>query len=346
MPTPANVAKTTMPRRLALHEDRLFPADPTVRAIARALYTGVRGLPIISPHGHTDPAWFARNEPFGNATELLLAPDHYLFRMLYSQGVALRDLAVVPRGEKPSVDPRAAWKLFASHFHLFDGTPSWLWLNYVFSKVFGIDVALEAGTADLYFETIGAALAQPEFRPRALFERFGIEVIATTESPVDTLEHHRALRDSGWKGRVITTYRPDPVIDPEHELFPSALAELGELTGRDVYSWHGYLNAHRARRAFFASFGATATDHGHATPRTADLSPAECEKLFARVLQHSVSPEDAELFRAQMLTEMARMSLDDGLVMQIHPGSFRNHNARLFGEYGRDVGADIPRGVD
>ena len=335
-----------MPRKLELHDDRLFPAEPAVRAIARELYKGVRDLPIISPHGHTDPAWFAGNEPFGNATELLLAPDHYLFRMLYSQGIRLADLTVVPRGQQAKADPRDAWRLFASHFHLFDGTPSSLWLNYVFSKVFGIDVALEAGTADLYFDTIGAALAKPDFRPRALFERFRIEVIATTESPLDTLAHHDTIRRSGWPGRVITTYRPDPVVDPEHELFRSSLDAFGELTNCDVRSWHGYLHAHRTRRAFFASFGATATDHGHPTPRTADLSIVECEKLFARVMTGPVSANDAELFRSQMLTEMARMSLDDGLVMQIHPGSFRNHNARLFGEYGRDVGADIPGGVD
>ena len=335
-----------MSRRLVLHEDRLFPADRTVRAIARELYEDVRDLPIISPHGHTDPAWFAGNEPFSNATELLLAPDHYLFRMLYSQGVALADLAVAPRGQQPKADPRSAWRLFASHFHLFDGTPSWLWLNYVFSKVFGLDVALEAGTADLYFDAIGAALASPEFRPRALFERFGIEVIATTESPTDRLEHHHAIRQSGWKGRVLTTYRPDPVVDPEHELFGTALAEFGELTNADVHSWSGYLEAHRSRRAYFARAGATATDHGHPTPRTADLSTPECEKLFGRILAGRFGAQDAELFRAQMLTEMARMSLDDGLVMQIHPGAFRNHNARLFAEYGRDIGADIPRGVD
>jgi glucuronate isomerase len=335
-----------MPRKLILHEDRLFPAEPSVRSIARELYKGVRDLPIVSPHGHTDPAWFAHNEPFGNATELLLQPDHYLFRMLYSQGVALADIGVVPRGQKPKVDARTAWRLFASHFHLFDGTPSWLWLNHVFSKVFGLDVALDASTADRYFDAIGAALATPEFRPRALFERFRIEVIATTESPTDRLDHHRAIRESGWKGRVVTTYRPDPVLDPEHELFRSALAEFGELTNRDVHSWRGYLEGHRIRRAFFASAGATATDHGHPTPRTADLSPAEAEKLFERILEGDFGAQDAELFRAQMLTEMARMSLDDGLVMQIHPGSFRNHNARLFGEYGRDVGADIPRGVD
>ena len=335
-----------MPRRLALHEDRLFPADPAVRTLARELYDEVKDLPILSPHGHTDPLWFASDAPFGNATELLLAPDHYLFRMLYSQGVQLADLGVSARGRKPETDPRSAWKLFASHFHLFDGTPSALWLNHVFAKIFKLQVALDASTADLYYDTIGAALATPEFRPRALFDRFRIEVLATTESPTDSLEHHRTIRESGWKGRVITTYRPDPVVDPEHELFRPSLSEFGDLTRMDVQTWRGYLEAHRVRRAFFAKAGATATDHGHPTALTADLSATECEKLFARVLAGNVSAADAELFRAQMLVEMARMSLDDGLVMQIHPGAWRNHNAKLFAEYGRDMGADIPRSVN
>jgi len=335
-----------MPRRLVLHEDRLFPADPGVRAIARTLYRSVRDLPIISPHGHTDPAWFAYDEPFANPTELLLAPDHYLYRMLYSQGVPLSELCVPSRRGKPDTDPRHAWRVFARHFHLFAGTPSALWLNYVFSEVFGLDVVLEEETADHYYDVIDAALRRPEFRPRALFERFNIEVLATTESPTDRLEHHEALRRSGWKGRVITTYRPDPVVDPEHELFRTSLEEFGQLTGEDVFTWQGYLNAHRVRRATFAQYGATATDHGHPTPRTADLDTQACVRLFDKVLSGRFTPEDAELFRAQMLLEMARMSLDDGLVMQIHPGSFRNHNRALFEEYGRDRGADIPCAVD
>ncbi len=208
-------------------------------------------------------------------------------------------------------------------------------------------MALDESTADRYYDHIGSALGTPAFRPRALYERFNIEVIATTESPTDTLEHHRSLRASGWKGRVITTYRPDAVIDPEHETFRSALAEFGELTRSDVYTWHGYLNAHRTRREFFArEGGATATDHGHPSARTADLSEAACESLFSKILSGGANPEDAELFRAQMLTEMARMSLDDGLVMQIHPGPFRNHNPKLFAQFGRDVGADIPRSTE
>ncbi len=331
-----------MPKTLTLHDDRLFPADPAVRAIARTLYASVRRLPIISPHGHTDPVWFAGNEPFGNATELLLAPDHYLFRMLYSQGIDLSRLGVASRRGPSDVDPREAWRLFAKNFHLFRGTPSALWLSHVFAEVFGIEVVLDSSTADLYFDTIGAALRTDAFRPRALFERFNIEVLATTESPVDPLEAHRQIRASGWKGRVITTYRPDVVVDPEHEQFSSALTEFAALTGEDVHSWSGYLRAHRARRAVFAAAGATATDHGHPTARTADLDQSQCERLFGRVTAGQATAEDAELFRAQMLFEMARMSLDDGLVMQIHPGSFRNHNRGLFEEYGRDKGGDIP----
>jgi glucuronate isomerase len=331
-----------MPKRLVLHADRLFPADPAVRAIARRLYGAVQDLPIISPHGHTDPAWFADNEGFGNAAELLLAPDHYLYRMLYSQGIPLASLGVSSHKGSSEANPREAWRLFARNFHLFHGTPSALWLSHVFSVLFGLDVVLEEKTADHYFDAIGAALRTEAFRPRALFERFNIEVLATTESPLDRLLQHRKIQDSGWRGRVVTTYRPDAVVDPEHEQFQGALAQFGKLTGEDVHSWSGYLNAHRLRRAEFAQAGATATDHGHPTARTADLGTAECERLFARVLCGQFTPDEAELFRAQMLFEMARMSLDDGLVMQIHPGAFRNHNRWLFEQYGRDKGADIP----
>lgn len=326
-----------------LHQDRLFSSDPTQRAIARRLYAQVAGLPIISPHGHTDPAWFADNTPFANATELLLVPDHYVFRMLYSQGLPL-DALGMPRhdGSRAEVDPREAWRLLAQNFHLFRGTPSWLWLNHVFHDIFGLRIRLEARTADMFYDHITAALGRPEFRPRALFERFRIEVLATTESPLDPLRHHAAIRASGWEGRVISAYRPDPVIDPEYEHFAAALEAFGTLTGEDVYSWHGYLQAHRQRRAFFAEAGATSTDHGHPSAATADLSGAEAAKLFDRIVRGKASADDAELFRAQMLTEMAAMSVDDGLVMQLHPGCFRNHNRDLFERYGRNIGADLP----
>ncbi|MFD1787129.1 glucuronate isomerase [Sphingomonas floccifaciens] len=333
-------------RPLTLNPDRLLPADPTTRAIARELYATVADLPIISPHGHTDPAWFAGDAPWSNATELLLAPDHYLYRMLYSQGVSLDALCVPDKRGVPATDPRAAWRTFAENYHLFRGTPSRMWLDHAFSTVFALDVALEAASADLYFDRIGEALATPAFRPRALFERFGIELLATTEGADDPLEHHAAIRRSGWQGRVVTTYRPDSVIDAEHEAFRPALARFAELTGEDVESWSGYLTAHRKRRADFRAAGATATDHGFATAQTANLSAAESEALFGRIIAGTADGADAELFRAQMLTEMAKMSVEDGMTMQIHPGSYRNHNAGLFASYGRDKGADIPSRTD
>jgi glucuronate isomerase len=328
---------------LVLHEDRLFSSDPTQRAIARRLYGEVASLPIISPHGHTDPAWFAGNAPFANATELLLVPDHYLFRMLYSQGISLEDLGIPRRdGSRANVDPRAAWRLFAQNFHLFRGTPSATWLNHVFHEVFGLRVRLTGAAADHYYETITSALQTDAFRPRALFERFNIEVIATTEGPNDSLEHHRAIRDSGWKGRVMTAYRPDAVVDPEHEQFADALQRFGETTGKDVLTWEGYLAAHRQRRAFFAAMGATSTDHGHVSCATADLSASDASRLFNKIVRGHPTAADADLFRAQVLTEMAAMSVEDGLVMQLHPGALRNHNRDLFEMYGRDKGADIP----
>jgi glucuronate isomerase len=331
---------------LTLNPDRLFPADPAVRSVAHALYREVAALPIISPHGHTDPEWFASDAPWTNATELLLAPDHYLYRMLYSQGLDLAALGVPDRSGAPAADPRAAWRLFARHYYLFRGTPSRLWLDHVFHEVFGLDIALDETSADIYYDTIGALLATPAFRPRALFERFGIEVLATTEGADDALAHHAAIRRSGWPGRVVTTYRPDSVIDPEHEAFRQALSRFADLTGEDVETWRGYLAAHAKRRADFRAMGATATDHGFATVRTANLAATEAEALFARIMRGDWRSEDAELFRAQMLTEMAKMSVEDGMVMQIHPGSYRNHNARLFASHGRDKGADIPLRTD
>lgn len=329
------------------HEDRLFPAEPGTRNIARRLYEEVRSLPIISPHGHTDPAWYALNQPFSDPSSLFVVPDHYIFRMLYSQGVKLEDLGIARRDGRPvETDPRAIWRRFAEHYHLFRATPTRMWLDHAFADLFGLDVRLSAETADLYYDTIAQCLGRDEYRPRALFERFNIEIIATTESPLDPLTHHQTIRDSGWTGKVVTAYRPDPVVDPDFEGFRANLDTFADVSGCDTLQWSGYLDAHRNRRAFFKSMGATSTDHGHPTANTADLAAADAEALFARVIAGGTSAEDAELFRAQMLTEMARMSLDDGLVMQIHPGSFRNHNAHLFETFGRDMGADIPTRTD
>jgi len=336
-----------MTQPLRLDPDRLFPAEPRTRAIARALYEPVRDLPIISPHGHTDPAWFATNAAFADPASLLIVPDHYVFRMLYSQGVTLESLGVpTVDGSPTESDPRKIWRLFAAHYHLFRGTPSRLWLDWVFAEAFGLDVRLGPETADHYYETIDAALKTAAFRPRALFERFGIELLATTESPTDPLDHHRAIRASGWGGRVVTAYRPDPVMDPDFAGFAENLERFGELAGEDVASFAGYLHAHQNRRAWFRQMGATSTDHGHATAFTADLSRAELEALYDKVRGGAFTPAEAELFRGAMLVEMARMSIEDGMVMQLHPGVHRNHNNNVLARFGRDKGADIPAATE
>jgi glucuronate isomerase len=330
-----------------LDDDRLFPLDASARDLARDLHASVAGLPILSPHGHTDPRWYATDAAFPDPAQLLVTPDHYVFRMLCSQGVPLADLGV-PRADGGPVqtDGRAIWRLFAAHYHLFRGTPSRLWLDHVFQTVFGFDTPLTAATADNYYDRIDTALATPECRPRALYDRFNIEAISTTDGALDDLGWHAQIKGSGWHGRVIPAYRPDAVVDPEQPGFAANVARLGEITGEDTATWAGYLRAHRARRAFFKTFGCTSSDHGHATARTEDLPQDQAALLFARALAGRCTADEADAFRGQMLTEMARMSLDDGLVLQIHPGSRRNHHAGVLAMFGRDKGFDIPGRTD
>ena len=330
-----------------LDDDRLFPPEGRARGLARDLYAGIRDLPIISPHGHTDPRWFAEDRPFPDPAQLFVTPDHYVFRMLCSQGVSLTDLGV-PRvdGGATETDGRKIWRLFAQNYHLLRGTPSRMWLDHSFQNVFGMDRRLTAETADWYYDHIADCLARPEFRPRALFDRFNIEVIATTEAATDDLHWHRMIRDSGWHGRVITAYRPDGVVDPDMAGFADNVALLGQQTGFDTATWDGYLDAHRARRAFFKDHGATSSDHGHPTARTEDLPPADAAALFQKALRGTCTADEADAFRGHMLTEMARMSGEDGLVLQIHPGARRNHSDPVMAIHGRDKGFDIPGRTD
>jgi glucuronate isomerase len=324
---------------MLLDDDRLFPSEASARKIARSLYERIRNLPIVSPHGHTQASWFAENKAFPDPATLFVQPDHYVFRMLYSQGISMDDLEI---GQPVVKDPRRVWRIFASHYYLFRGTPTRIWLDYAFQEQFGLSERLSEKTADLYFDTIAAKLKTPEFLPRALYEKFNIEVLSTTESPLDPLKAHQAIRDSGWKARIVPAFRPDPVVDPEFKGFAGLVAQLGEQNGEDSSTWKGYLNALVKARARFKTLGCTSTDHGHPTAQTADLPQAEAAALFSKVIAGKADLAEQELFRAQMLTEMARMSVEDGLVMQIHPGSVRNHNKFVYERYGRDMGADIP----
>jgi glucuronate isomerase len=330
--------------------DLLFAAEPRQRDIARELYALARDLPLISPHGHVDPGLLAGDEPFPDPARLLIVPDHYITRMLLSQGIPLARLGVPSRTGAPvETDPRAIWRLLADNWHLFRGTPSRLWLERTFATVFGVTTRFGPATGDAIYDEIAARLAEPAFRPRALFERFGIEVLATTESPLDDLSRHAKLAADGWGGpggRVITTFRPDDVVDMEFEGWADRIARLGTLTGEDTGTYQGYLAALWSRRQAFQAAGATSSDHGHPTARTVALSATEAAELYGRGLRGTASAADAEQFRAHMLVEFARMSIEDGLVMQLHPGAVRNHNKSLHAVHGRDVGGDIPQAVD
>ncbi|MDF1654478.1 MAG: glucuronate isomerase [Coxiellaceae bacterium] len=327
---------------MLLHPKRLLPTEPAVRTLANELYQSIKQLPIISPHGHCDPTWFADNKNFTDPVSLFIQPDHYLLRMLYSQGIALQQMGI----QNTAADKRTIWLKFCQNYHLFRGTPSRIWLDHSLYDICGVPLPINATNADKIYDHLMQVLATDEFKPRALFKRFNIELLATTESPLDDLAAHQAIANTELTGKIITTYRPDCVIDPEYEGFTSNLQHFAQLTGESLDTFASYLQAHRIRRQWFKQHGATATDHGHPTANTTNLSPQEAEHLYQAIKSNQRDAEKAEQFRALMLTEMAKMSLDDNLVMQLHAGCYRNHNRELFNQFGRDKGGDLPMPAD
>ncbi len=332
-----------MSDKLLLNEDRFFDPDTHVRKIARELYECVKDLPIVSPHGHTDPQWFAENQPFPNPTELILIPDHYIFRMLYSQGISLESLGIPKADGTPiEADHRKIWQVFGDHYYLFRGTPTGVWLNHSLYKVFEIKEKLTSDSAMRIYDQIEEKLRSPEFLPRSLFDRFNIEVLSTTDAAADTLEYHQAILDSDWNGNVIPCFRPDSVVNIRSPYWNSQVHAMGNLCGIEIDSYEKYIQALENRRTFFKSMGAVSTDQGVESPYTHRLNPSEVNGLFDRALAGEANDVDAGLFTAHILMEMARMSTVDGLVMQIHPGSFRNYNQEVYQRFGPDKGCDIP----
>ncbi|MFF2050251.1 glucuronate isomerase [Leifsonia sp. NPDC058194] len=325
--------------------DRLLPADPTMRDIARALYRRVADAPIVSPHGHVPIEWLTTDAAFQDPADLLVTHDHYVTRLLHAGGVSLDRLGLGAASESGSVDPRNVWRLLAEHWHLFAGTASGYWLEEELAQVLGVQEPLLPGNADAIFDEISARLAEPAFRPRALFERFGIEVLATTDDPLDDLAQHDALRASGLRGRVLPTFRPDRYLDPDSVAFADDVRRLLAATG-SAETFAGYLDALEQRRRHFVEHGAVSADHGVQDPLALELDPADAERLFQTVLAGEGSPVERARFRAHMLFQMARMSVEDGLVMTIHAGVLRNHHRPTFERYGSDTGHDIPVRTD
>jgi glucuronate isomerase len=327
-----------------LAEDRYFDPNPAVRGLALELYGAIAKLPLVCPHGHVDARLFA--DPayrFGSPAELLIIPDHYIYRMLYARGVRLEDLGIARRDGAPvEVDPRRIWRRFAEHFYLFAGTPTGLWLRQELAEVFGVTVKLTAETADAVYDQIAVRLSEPEFTPRRLYERFHIEVLCTTDAATDTLADHQAIRASGWGGRIVPTFRPDAALDIAAPGWAAEVGRLAEVSGVEVDGFGSYIQALEQRRAFFKEMGAKATDHAALAPYTTQLSRAEAETIFQRALKGTATADDASQFVGHMLVEMARMSVEDGLVMQLHPGSLRNHHAGHAAAFGPNTGADIP----
>lgn len=327
---------------LALHPDRLLPADPGTRDIARGLYDAVKDLPIISPHGHVPPEWLAQNTPFQDPTSLLLSPDHYIFRMLHTAGVPLAELGV-GGAELDEAEARRAWGHLCRHWDLFLGTPVRYWLEDELVGIFGVTEPLSEATAQTSYDRIAEVIAREDFLPRALMDRFGISVLATTDDPCDDLSHHATLAaDESFHHRVLPTFRPDKYLEPGREDFGVLVARLGEVSGEDTGSYTGYLRALENRRRYFVEHGAVSSDHSHADVVTLTLEETEASRIYTAALAGTATEQETTALRRHMLVEMARMGAEDGLVMTLHPGSFRNHHQPTLEAHGPDTGHDIP----
>jgi glucuronate isomerase len=331
---------------LALHPDRLLPADPSVRAVARRLYDAVRELPIISPHGHVDPRILLDDEPFRDPATLFVTPDHYVTRLLHASGVPL-DALGVGAGPLAEDQARAAWRQLCTHWAVLRGTPMRYWLDAELGEIFDVSVRPSAATADRIYDQVAERLTRPEYRPRALYERFGISVLATTDDPCSDLSAHAALvADDTWSGRVIPTFRPDRYLEPAQAGWTDSVRRLGEVADVDTGSYAGWVTAMERRRRHFLDHGATSADHSHEDVRTDPLEPAEADRIYAAALAGAATLAETVALRRHMLLEMARMSCDDGLVMTLHPAVRRDHHRPTAEKFGADVGADIPLRVE
>ncbi|WGL51094.1 glucuronate isomerase [Nocardioides sp. BP30] len=331
------------PTRTGLHPDRALPSGTVERGIAREILGHTRDLPIVSMHGHVPVALLEADQPFGDPASLLVVPDHYLVRMLLSQGVAPESLGLHrPDGTTAAVDPREVWRAFASRWHLFRGTPTRFWLEHVFAETLGVEWRLSADNADRVFDDISARLAEPDFLPLALLDRWGIEVLATTDAADADLSSHHRLAERGYTDRIVPTFRPDAVLRLDRTDWADSLALLGQRTGSEIGGYADFVAALEQRRWAFVEAGARATDHGHASADTTPLDGSEAERIFAAALRGEVTAPQADAFAAHMLFEMARMSTHDGLVMQLHPGVLRDHDPRTQESWGSDIGYDIP----
>lgn len=324
----------------AVSDTYLFGPSKTQKDLALELYQPVEKLGIIAPHGHVNPDLLA--DPmarFANPTELLVKYDHYLFRLLYSQGIPVEALGV----GQTDYDPKTAWHTFCSNFSLFDATPSGVWLRLELTRLFGVTEKPNADNAHAIYDQIDALLQTPEFTPRALFHKFGIDLLATTDPADANLKAHQQAQADGFN--MVPTFRPDAVLQVNRPGWQANLEKLQQASGKSIGSYAELLDVLRERRQYFKAHGAKASDHGAAS---ADIQPiSDAEKLFDLALQGQLTLEQAQRLEGHALFDQARLSAEeDGLVMQLHLGVTRNHNPHLFGKYGPDMGSDIPHRVN
>lgn len=320
-----------------LHPYRLLGTHPEQTKLAYEHLKEAASYPLICPHSHVNPALFSDSQgSFPNPVEMFVRRDVRVLSQLHSQGVRLEPFL------DPNRDPEEVWRMFARHYRLFWGTSTALWLEQQLETVFAISEALDESSADHIYQTLVARIAQPEYRPRAVLERLKIEILCTTASATDPLLHYRTLSQGAWAGRVLPVFRPDKLLWTAHPDWLPELHKLAAQTSGPITRMRAFLDALRQRRHEFKRLGCVATDHGCERPYTERLSSKAADDLFSLALKGKITIAESIRLQGHLLIEMAKMSLEDGLVMQIHTGSYQDHNGELLVRFGPNKGADLP----
>lgn len=333
-----------------LHQPKikLFNLRNSRDRIAQDLFESVGELPLICPHGHVPPQLFStENEKFDNPAELFITSDHYVLRMLLSQGVRCQDLGIQGVSDESYISaPEQIWQIFCDHYHLFDGTPTGLWIENILAMVFGIMKKPDSENAIELYQQMAQSLRSASFNLRKLFQKFNIEVLCTTDDVTDSLNVHQEISQAGWQGRILPTLRMDRVVDIQHPTWPDHIQALSSFTHQEIVDYRSFIWAIEKRRTDYQALGCKASDLSLKTPYTCQLSNQKSEEFFQLGLKKQITDDEALQFKGQLILELARMSAEDGMVMQLRAGIYRNHSPGIFQELGPDMGFDIPVKVE
>lgn len=316
--------------RTIIHDDFILKNET-----ARALYhQSAESLPIIDFHNHLNPQEIYEDRCYDNLAEVWLGGDHYKWRAMRANGVP--EELITGDG-----DPYEKFLAWADTVQNCIGNPLYHWTHLELKRYFGIDDVLTPETAPAIWEKCNALLKTPEYSIRNLLKMQNVEVLCTTDDPIDDLKWHKKLAEEGFEIQVLPTFRPGCALDIEKDDFADYIAQLGERTDLEIHSLDDVLQALKKCLAYFIEAGCRVTDHSLESDFFLPASLEEADYIYQkRMSGETLSLEETAKYRGFVLTELGREYSRNNLVMQLHIGAIRNNSLRMFQHLGDDTGFD------